>query len=275
MERKSEVISFRERLFMIVGIVLAAGKGTRMQSKDKNKVTVYFLNKPLVVYSVELMEKVADKTVVVIGAYHESVKEVLKNYRVEYAYQKEQLGTAHAVMVAVKKIEKLHWSPKLALVGYGDHSMFYPQQSIQKMISFHKKEKASITLVTVKHRNDTLHWGFVVRGKNGSILEIVEYKDATEEQKMIQELNAGFYCFDFEFLKEALPKVSPSPVSKEYYLTSLVKIAADQGKKVSSFSLPFSQVGIGVNRWSELEESQRLYLQINQSKTNSNLRGLT
>jgi CTP:molybdopterin cytidylyltransferase MocA len=64
---------------MIVGVILAAGKGTRMKSKDKNKVTLPFLNKPLIVYSVELMEKIADKVIVVVGAFHESVKKVLKD----------------------------------------------------------------------------------------------------------------------------------------------------------------------------------------------------
>lgn len=247
---------------MIVGVILAAGKGTRMKSKDKNKVTIPFFNKPLIVYSVELMKKVADKTVVVVGAYHQSVKEVLKNQPVIYAFQKQQLGTADATKVAVEKIIKLGWRPDLVLVGYGDHTMFYPSSAIKKLITLHQKEKAAMSIITVFYDNTNLHWGFIIRDKNNQIVDSIEFKDATAKQKKIKELNAGFYCFDFNFLKENIDKVPQSKVSGEYYLNSLIKIAASLEKKVSALTLPFSQVGIGINRWSELEESQRLYLRL-------------
>lgn len=245
---------------MVIGIILAAGKGTRINSKDRNKVTLPFLNKPLIVYSVELMRKVADKVIVVIGAFYESVKEVLKGYSVDYAYQKKRLGTAHAVKVALPVVQKYH--PQLVLVGYGDHTMFYQKENIDKLIELHKREKAVMTIITVNHDNKNLHWGYIIRNQKNEIIDSVEFKDATDEQKKIRELNAGFYCFDFNFLKENISKVPKSPVSGEYYLNSLIKIAANQGKKVASLSIPFSSVGIGVNRWSELEESQRLYLKV-------------
>ncbi len=245
---------------MIIGLILAAGKGTRMKSKDKNKVTLPFLNKPLIVYSVELMEKVADKVVVVIGAFYESVKEVLKNFSVDYVYQKKRLGTAHAVKVALPVVQK--YQPQLILVGYGDHTMFYRKENIEDLISLHRKEKAAMTIVTVEHDNTNLHWGYIIRNKKGEIVDSVEFKDATQSQRQIKELNAGFYCFDFDFLKKNLSKVPKSPVSGEYYLNGLIKIASNQGKKVAGLKIPFSSVGIGINRWDELEESQRLYLKL-------------
>ena len=246
---------------MRIGIILAAGKGTRIKAKNANKVTLPFLNKPLILYSVELMEKIADKIMVVIGAFHQSVKEVLKNKNVIYAYQKKRLGTAHAVKVAIDEIKRLKLNPKIALVGYGDHTMFYKEKDILRLIKLHQKENSVMTLITVEHNNENLHWGFIIRNSQGNIIDSVEYKDASFNIKQkVKELNAGFYCFDFNFLQKNIKKVPKSPVSGEYYLNSLITIAVKQNLKVSGLKIPFSKVGIGVNRWQELEESQKLYL---------------
>ncbi len=247
---------------MIIGIILAAGKGTRIKAKTANKVTLPFLNKPLILYSVELMEKVADKTIVVIGAFHQSVKQALKNKKAIYAYQKKRLGTAHATKVAVLEIKKMKLKPDLVLVGYGDHTMFYEKEDIKKLIVLHQKEHAVMSLITVMHENnDKLHWGYIIRNKKNDVIDSVEYKDATDEVRdKVKELNAGFYCFDYHFLEKNIKKVSKSKVSGEYYINSLIKIAADQGLRVSALNVPFSRVGIGINTWQELEESQKIYL---------------
>jgi len=247
---------------MIIGIILAAGKGTRIKAKNANKVALLFLNKPLVLYAVELMEKLAKKIFVVIGAFHESVKKALKNKKVFFAYQKKRLGTGHAVKVAIEEIVKKNLKPEIVLVGYGDHTMFYKEEDIKKMIKLHKKEKAVMSIITTKSEdNEKLHWGYILRDGKNNITDSVEYKDASDEiKKNIKELNAGFYCFDFDFLKDNLKKIPKSKVSGEYYLNSLIKIAADQSLKVVGLTIPFSSVGIGVNTWQELEESQRIYL---------------
>jgi len=153
---------------MIGGIILAAGKGTRIKAKTINKVTLPFLNKPLIIYSVELMEKVADKIFVVIGAFHQSVKKVLQNKRVFYAYQRKRLGTGHAVKVAVEKIIKEGLLPKIVLVGYGDHTMFYEKKDIERLIDLHQKEKAVMSIITTEsEENQKLHWGYILRDKDG------------------------------------------------------------------------------------------------------------
>lgn len=246
---------------MKIGIILAAGKGTRIKSKERNKVTLPFLNKPLILYSVELMEKVVDKTIVVIGAFHQSVKQVLKNKKVIYAYQKKRLGTGHAVKVALEEIKKINLNPSIVLVGYGDHTMFYDKKDIEKLIKLHQKEKAAMSIITVKHENEKLHWGYIIRNKKNDIIDSIEYKDASDKiKKTINELNAGFYCFDYQFLKKNIRKIKKSPVSGEYYINALIGIAAKQKLKVSGLRVQFSRVGIGVNRWDELEESQKIYL---------------
>lgn len=246
----------------IFGVVLAAGKGTRLKSKKTNKVTLYFLNKPLILYSVELMEKIADKTFIVIGAFHESVKQALKGKNVIYAYQKKRLGTGHAVKVALEEIKKNNLNPDLILVGYGDHTMFYKKEDIEKLINIHIKNKSAMSLITTKsNNNEKLHWGYIIRDKNNNVIDSIEYKDADEEiKKNINELNAGFYCFDYNFLKNNINKIPKSLVSGEYYINSLVKIAVSQNLKVMGVEVNFSSVGIGINTKEDFEESQKLYL---------------
>jgi len=249
---------------MIIGIILAAGKGTRIKAKTANKVTLNFFNKPLIIYSVELLEKVAHKIFVVIGAFHESVKKILVQKKVFYAYQKKRLGTGHAVKVAVEEIIKKKLKPEIVLVSYGDHTMFYKKEDIKKLIALHQKEKAVMSIITTESKeNEKLHWGYILRDKKGNIVDSVEYKDANDEiKKNIKELNAGFYCFDFDFLKDNLKKIKKSKVSGEYYINSLIKIGSLQNLKVAGLKIPFSSVGIGINTWQELEESQRIYLSI-------------
>lgn len=251
----------------VAAIILAAGKGTRMKSKDINKVTLPFLNKPLITYAVELMIDLSRPVIVVVGAFHKSVKKVLKKYPVVYAYQQKRLGTGHATRVGLDALKKTSPPPSLVLVGYGDHSMFYKKKSIEKLISLHLKNKAAMSLITTENNHpEKLRWGFIIRDEDGNLTDSVEYKDATERQRKTTELNAGFYCFDYGFLKANINKIRKSPESGEYYINSLIKIAVDGGKKVVGLKEPFSGVGIGINTYGELSESQKIFVKQNGHK---------
>ncbi|MBI4226108.1 NTP transferase domain-containing protein [Candidatus Roizmanbacteria bacterium] len=246
---------------MIAGIILAAGKGTRLKSKDKNKATLPFLNKPLIIYAVDLLTEIADPMIVVVGAFYKSVEEVLKDYKITYTFQKKRLGTGHATKVGLEELTKLATSPEIVLVSYGDHCMFYSKKIVVNLISLHRKENAVMSIITTHHEYpNSLAWGRVVRNRNGYIVDNIEQKDATADQLKIKEINAGFYCFNYKFLKGYINKISKSAISGEYYINSLIKIAADEGNKVAGLQVPFSGVGIGINRYDELEESQKLYL---------------
>lgn len=247
---------------MLIAIILAAGKGTRIKSTDRNKVTLPFLNKPLIVYAVELFEGIVEKEIIVIGAFHESVKEALKNHDVDYAYQKDQLGTGHAVAAGLKEAEKLGLTASQVFVCYGDHSMFYKKETVKKLITLHNMHHPVISILTTDYlAPDKLAWGRILRDPSTQkVIGIVEQKDATEEQKYITEINPGFYLFDATFLKEALPKIQPSTASGEYYVTDLIKIAYDEKKSIEALKVPFTEVGIGINKREELEESQKIYL---------------
>lgn len=249
---------------MLIAIILAAGKGTRIKATDRNKVTLPFLNKPLITYAVELFQGIVDRTIVVIGAFHESVREALHTFDVEYAYQKDQLGTGHAVDAGMKRAEELGISPTLVFVCYGDHSMFYKKETVVRFIADHQAKRTPLSILTTDHENpNALAWGRIIRGSSGKVMGIVEHKDATEEQKSITEVNPGFYLFDAAFLRDVLKKVHPSPVSGEYYITDVIQIAAHEGKPINAMKVPFSEVGIGINKKEELEESQKIYLRLN------------
>jgi len=247
---------------MIIGIILAAGKGTRLKSTNRNKVTLPFLNKPLIVYSVELMQQVCDQTIVVVGAFHESVKQVLKNYPVTFAYQDMQLGTGHATRVGLTEILKKGWQPNEILVGYGDHTMFYKHATIKKLIDLHHQKKVSVSLLTFKYDDpNKIKYGRIIRDGEGFVKGIVEHKEATPKELEIKEVNPGFYCFDYVFLKNNIDKLTKSSVTNEYYITDMIKLAVDQGKKVAGLEIPFTEAGLGINTAEELTESEKIYLQ--------------
>src|SRR3990167_4992324 len=241
----------------IVGIILASGKGKRMNSKIINKVAYPFLKKPMILFGVELLENLVDKTVVVIGAFSHSVKDSLKGKKVQYVLQKHRLGTGHAVRVALQALNN-KTKPSLVLVGMGDHMMFYKKNAIKKLIETHKREKAVITFLTTKyHSPNKLEWSRVERDKSGKVLDIVEHKDATPKQRRIRELNAGFYCFDYDFLRTHINLIKKSKVTGEYYLTDIIQRAFDDDMNVIGMPMRFREVGIGINKNEELQESQK------------------
>lgn len=245
---------------MIVGIILAGGEGNRLGLKGKNKTCVKFAGQPLVEYGARLFSKTCDKTLVVINVFPESVKKSLRNYEVSYAFQKSPEGTGDAARVAVDKVSKVGWQPDLALIGYGDHMMFYSTDDVNQMVYQHQKNQAQLTIVTTEYSNPNyIAWGRVIRNKDGLVEKVIEQKDASKKEKKIKELNAGFYCFNYEFLKENISSLKRSPVSNEYYLTDMVEAAIKQDLKVCAFKVPFSHVGIGINTPDQLKESEELY----------------
>jgi bifunctional N-acetylglucosamine-1-phosphate-uridyltransferase/glucosamine-1-phosphate-acetyltransferase GlmU-like protein len=244
---------------MIAAIILAAGRGTRMKSKKINKVALTFMGKPMILYGIELLKDIASKIVIVVGAYEASVKQVVNGEkRVIFARQKKRLGTAHATGIGIDALKT--YSPSLVLVGHGDHMMFYKEETIKKLIQEHKTKKAAVSFITTLYEKPSeLAWGRVERDAKGKILDIVEEKDASGIQKKIKELNAGLYCFDFKFLAKNISKIKKSPHSGEYYLTDIIKLAVVSDKTVLGIPFRFREVGIGINRFEELRESQDLY----------------
>ena len=182
----------------IIGIILAAGKGKRMNSKNTNKTALQFNGKKLIDYGIDLLKDITSEIVLVVGAYAESVKKSVLDKSVVFARQTKRLGTGHAVKCALRVIKT---NPDIVLLGYGDHMMFYSKELINKLIQLHKEKNAVVSLISTTVHDPT-GWGRIIRNADGFVDRIVEQKDASESEKKVKEVNAGFYCFDFKFLKK-------------------------------------------------------------------------
>lgn len=242
----------------IGAIILAAGKGKRMNSKKINKVAMHLANKPMILHTVHMLEKIkVDIILVVVGFAKSSVMNLL-NGGVVFVEQKKRLGTGHAVFTALKK---LPGDIEDVLVLNGDDSAFYTTGVVKELIKTHVRTDADFTFLTIEKDNPQ-GLGRVIRDKNGAIQAVVEEKDATRKQKEIKEVNPACYVFKTSFLKHFLKKIHRSPVTREYYLTSLIDMGIKNKRRIETLRLgPLAWRGI--NTKEELQEAETLFLQIN------------
>jgi bifunctional UDP-N-acetylglucosamine pyrophosphorylase/glucosamine-1-phosphate N-acetyltransferase len=241
----------------VAAIVLAAGKGTRMKSENKNKVVLEIEKKPMVSYTVENLKKAdIDNIIVVIGFASQSVKQVLGD-QVTYAFQPERLGTGHAVNIGLSKVPD---NVSDVISVYGDDSAFYPPKLIKELLNLHQDSNAAITLLTIE-KQDPTGLGRIVRNEKGAIQAIVEEAVATPKQKKIKEINTGLYCFDKDFLDKSIDLIKKNPVSGEYYLTDLIEIAVEKGLPVKALFWEDDTVWHGINTIDQLKSAQKLMRQ--------------
>ena len=237
----------------VAAIILAAGKGKRMKAKGMNKVVFSLGKKQMILHAVDLLNSLSiNPIVVVVGFAKKSVMDVLGN-SVIYAEQKKRLGTGHAVNCALKKLDQ---NAENVLVLNGDDSAFYKKETIEKIIETHIEKNAVLSFLTITVENPT-GLGRVIRDNNDKVIGIVENKDATEKQKKIKEINPACYIFEVDFLRKYLKQVKKSPVSGEYYLTSLINIAIENKQKVEAVR-GRKILWRGVNTPEELIEAERL-----------------
>jgi bifunctional UDP-N-acetylglucosamine pyrophosphorylase/glucosamine-1-phosphate N-acetyltransferase len=224
----------------IRGVILAAGQGTRMRSKTP-KVLHPILGRPLIWYSLQTVEQASGhKPVVVIGHGADQVQRALGE-AAEFVIQEPQLGTGHAVWQAEPLLKG---KADLILVTYGDMPAL-SAETLAKMVQAQQSQAGPLTLLTVEVA-DPRGFGRVVRDAAGQVLEIVEEAQATPEQLMIRELNAGVYCINAEWLWQALPRI---PLSRkgEYYLTDLAGLAVAEGARVQAVKVADPDEVIGIN----------------------------
>lgn len=239
-------------------VILAAGKGKRMFNPEIPKVLVMLKNKPLILHLLEEVEKLTllSRPVIVVGYKAETVTAVLgENYI--YARQKEQLGTANAVWSAKQKIKA-----KNILVLYGDMP-FIKAESLKKIIGLHLKSKAKISMFTAsvpdfKDQFSSLKgFGRIIRENSGKIVKITEFKDASEEEKLICEVNPGIYMFDTEWFWKNINQIKNNNAQGEYYLTDIIEVAIKDREEIQSASISPNEV-LGVNTQEELSLAESL-----------------
>ena len=233
-------------------IILAGGKGTRMKSR-RAKVLHEIAGVPMIRYVVETALAVTDEVVVVIGHQGEAVRKALRGYpSVQFAVQKEQLGTGHAVMTAIPLIED---SVQDAVILCGDTPLIKPE-TVQALIKVHTADKADLTLATTR-LEQPFGYGRIIFDNQGRVQRIVEESDASASEKEIKTVNTGTYCVKIDFLKRSLPYLSNDNTQGEFYLTDVVEKAYRNGSPAASLEVYDSFEVLGINTIEELEKAER------------------
>jgi bifunctional UDP-N-acetylglucosamine pyrophosphorylase / glucosamine-1-phosphate N-acetyltransferase len=228
-------------------VILAAGKGTRMKS-ERAKVLHPLLGRPLLGYVLDAAKALRpEKTVVVIGHQAEEVRRAFDRPGLIFVSQSPQLGTGHAVLQTSRE---LSFFPGTILVLSGDVPLI-KKETLGEIIRTHRKKKTPVTILSTRLPQPRAY-GRIIRDPLGGLRRIVEEKDATPEERLIQEVNAGIYCFDSGFLFSALPKLSRKNRQGEYYLTDVIQLARESGYSVSLLRYPQSEEVLGINDRSEL-----------------------
>jgi bifunctional UDP-N-acetylglucosamine pyrophosphorylase / glucosamine-1-phosphate N-acetyltransferase len=235
----------------IATVILAAGFGTRMKS-DLPKVLHPLAGRPMVEWSVRAAEQIGNRPpVVVVGHGKEQIRALLGE-RVAYAEQAELLGTGHALM---QTETQLRGQSDAVVVFYADMPLLQTATLQALVARFAAEQQAGplgLAMLTI-HRADSQGFGRVVRNADGQVQAIVEEVDCTPEQKLIQELNPGIYCFNATWLWQTIGRL---PLSRkgEYYLTDMVGLAVAEGQRVVTMSAPPDDV-YGINTRIHLAEA--------------------
>ena len=229
-------------------IILAAGKGKRMRS-DLAKVLHPVCGAPMLSHSVAAARAAgAGKIVVVIGHQAGRIRELFGKDKLIFVEQCDLLGTGHAVLQA-REVFKDYTGTVVILCG--DVPLILPE-TVRALYDHHRSEGAVVTVLTTIPA-EPAGYGRVVKAKDGSVLKIVEDKDATPEEKQIREINTGIYCVESRFLFDAVSSLGNRNAQGEYYLTDIVEMACKNGLRVMS-SLAGDPVEVmGINSCEELE----------------------
>ena len=233
----------------ITAVVLAAGKGTRMKSaRAKVLHEVYF--RPMLHHVLITVQQAAiERCAVIVGHQRQEVLRTLEPFAITPVIQEEQLGTGHAVLCA----EPACTGADLVMILCGDTPLIQAA-TLTEMIASHRQSRAALTLMTTLVEQP-FGYGRILSDSQGTVQAIVEEKDATEEQRRVQEINAGIYLVDRAFLFEALRRVGTDNSQGEVYLTDIVAIARSQGMAAHRFVHPCAADVLGVNSRIELTQA--------------------
>lgn len=232
----------------LTAIVLAAGQGKRMKSQT-SKVLHKIAGKPMLLRTVKTLENLNPKQIIVVAnpKNRSGLKRLLPE-NVVFALQQKPLGTADAAKAGLKMASN---DTNHIAILYGDDTAFYKPQTVLDVYKKHIDSEADVTFVTIK-LNNPIGLGRIVR-KNGQIA-IVEEKDASADQEKIKEVNDGLYIFKRNFLSRNLPKITPSVVTGELYITDLIELANKAKRKINTVLIDKDQWH-GINTQIELAKA--------------------
>jgi len=230
-------------------IILAAGKGTRMQS-TRAKVLHPLAGRPIIAYVLDTALKIAGpNTVVVVGNQANAVRQkVAEQARVSFAYQEEQLGTGHAVQCAMPALAS---HIRNVLILCGDVPLI-TEQTLSRLLYTHLQANNAVTLLGVNLDNPK-GYGRVATDAGGNVRYIVEEADATEAEKNLKIINSGIYSVRRDFLEAALAGLRPDNAQKEIYLTDIIGIAVDAAEPVGMLLAEEYSELLGINTLEDLQ----------------------
>lgn len=239
-------------------VILAAGQGKRMNS-SLPKVLHPISTKPMLQHVIETAKTLnPTKLVVVYGHGGDQVQtamnQVFTNNELSWAFQDKQLGTGHALKCALPELSH----DGVTLVLYGDVPLI-SLNTLQQMLEVYQNNVVMLSDIIDNPKG----YGRVVRD-NGNIVAIVEEKDTSLKQKLIKEINTGFYLFPNQYLTKWLNGLSNNNAQGEYYLTDVVEAAHRDGVKIDCVQSSHHYEVMGVNNKLQLEELERIY-QINKA----------
>lgn len=228
--------------------ILAAGKGTRMKS-SKPKVLHPIAGRPMLRHLVSTVQSLDINNVhVVVGSGADEVKQSFQNDDIDFVLQLEQKGTGHAVMQALPHLDE----SKRVLILLGDAPLL-KAETIEQML----KCECDLGVLTVIQANP-FNYGRIIR-QHDQIIEIVEEKDAGDEQRQISEVNTGVMIADVKKLSRWLDRITPENSQGELLLTDIVKMANSDGDVVKGIVAADPIEVQGVNDFEQLSQLERYY----------------
>lgn len=237
----------------IKAVVLAAGKSKRMNS-DRSKVVHRILGKEIINYTLDALSEtgVEDSDIIVVVGENRAEVEAVINRDVNYAVQKEQLGTADALISAGSFLEGFEGD---IIVTVGDNP-YIKSSEFRKMIDHHRDNDLECTLLSARFPSDPPPYGRILRSTEGVVESIVEAADASEEQLKVREVNAGIYVFRNQTVFPLLKNIRSDNEKKEFYLTDIISVLKSEGFSPDAVETGNYFAAIGINNRRELSEAQ-------------------
>jgi UDP-N-acetylglucosamine diphosphorylase/glucosamine-1-phosphate N-acetyltransferase len=234
-------------------IILAAGKGSRMQT-SLAKVLIPIAEKPILEYVLDVAEKLHPaRTIVVVGHQADQVQERFSKRGLEFVLQEEQMGTGHAARQTEQALNDFKGN---VLVLCGDMPLI-KAETLERLLLQHEAVSAKCSVLTLKSKGKH-DFGRIIRHVDGAILKIVEHRDASAQEKIVDEFNSGVYCFDKELFFKALSCLGDDNVQKEYYLTDTLEYAMKNGYPVASVQIKDTDEIFGINSPEDLKRAEKL-----------------
>lgn len=241
-------------------VILAAGKGTRMNNPNKPKVLFEIHGKPMIEYVMhQALSLHPAHIVTIIGFQREAVQGFLEQtfpveqYPLRFAVQDPQLGTGHAADQAEPVLRDFSGN---VIILSGDVPLLRAE-TLRAFAEEHARTQAVLTVLSVEAPDPT-GYGRVVRSADGAFVKIVEHKDATDAERSITEINSGIYIVDASKLFASLKKVSNNNAQGEYYLTTIVEILLAEGNVVRAWKTDAFREVLGVNTVAQLADAESM-----------------